>query len=104
RAQQNNLSVVDGALFDLNKVRERAGVPPVAATTKPEVLVAIEKERRFEFAFEAHRWFDLARTGRAKVVLEELDPNTKVDDHEYVFPIPVTQLQLDPILEQNPGY
>ncbi len=104
RAQQDNLSVVDGALFDLNKVRERAEVPPVAATTKSEVLLAIEEERRFEFAFEAHRWFDLARTGRAKVVLEGLDPNTKVDDHEYVFPIPVTQIQLDPVLEQNPGY
>lgn len=106
RAQQNNLSVLDGALADLNEVRDRAGLLPSAAVTKPDVLLAIEEERRYEFAFEAHRWFDLARTGRAKAVLEALDPNTVVSDHEYVFPIPVAQLQLDPNLEkdQNKGY
>lgn len=104
RAQLNNLSVTNGALFDLNQVRDRAGLTPAVATTQTDVLRAIEEERRYEFAFEAHRWYDLARTGRAKAVLEALDPNVKVDDHEYLFPIPVTQIQLDPNLEQNPGY
>lgn len=106
RAQRDNLSVLDGALADLNEVRDRAGLLPSAAVIKPDVLLAIEEERRYEFAFEAHRWFDLARTGRAKAVLEALDPNTVVSDHEYVFPIPVAQLQLDPNLEkdQNKGY
>jgi hypothetical protein len=33
-----------------------------------------------------------------------VDPNTKVADHELVFPIPVTQIQLDRNLEQNPDY
>jgi len=104
RAQLNNLSAATGALFDLNQVRDRAGIQPSAAVTKEEILLAIENERRIEFAWEAHRWFDLARTGRAKAVLEALDPNTKVSDHEYVFPIPVTQIQLDPNLEQNKDY
>lgn len=104
RAQLNNLSASNGALFDLNQVRDRAGILPSVAVTKEQVLLAIENERRIEFAWEAHRWFDLARTGRAKAVLEALDPNTKVADHEYVFPIPVTQIQLDPGLEQNKDY
>src|SRR5690606_13334089 len=82
RAQRDNLSVLDGALADLNEVRDRAGLLPSAAVTKRDVLLAIEEERRYEFAFEAHRWFDLARTGRAKAVLEALDPNTVVSDHE----------------------
>ncbi|RYY29768.1 MAG: RagB/SusD family nutrient uptake outer membrane protein, partial [Sphingobacteriaceae bacterium] len=69
-----------------------------------DLLLAVENERRIEFAWEAHRWFDLARTGRAKTVLEAIDPTIKVDAHETVFPIPVTQLQLDKNLEQNPGY
>lgn len=101
RAEQNNVS---GGLSDLNQVRDRANVPLASADTRETLLLAIEEERRFEFAWEPHRWFDLARTGRAKAVLEALDPNTKVDAHEYVFPIPVTQLQLDPTLDPNPNY
>lgn len=101
RAEQNNVS---GGLSDLNQVRDRANVPLASADTREALLLAVEEERRFEFAWEPHRWFDLARTGRAKAVLEALDPNTKVDAHEYVFPIPVTQLQLDPTLDPNPNY
>ncbi len=105
RAQLNNLSAVNGALADLNKVRDRAGILPSTAVTQSEILLAIENERRVEFAWEGHRWFDLARTGRAKVVLEAIDPNIKVDAHEYLFPIPVTQIQLDrENLDQNPVY
>lgn len=104
RAQLNKLSAVDGALADLNKVRDRAGILPSTAVTQGDILIAIENERRVEFAWEAHRWFDLARTGRAKVVLEAIDPNIKVEPYELLFPIPVTQIQLDKNLEQNPGY
>jgi len=104
RAQQDNPTSIAGAISDLNQVRDRAGILPTTAVTKSEVLLAIENERRIEFAFEAHRWFDLARTGRAKAVLEALDPNTKVADHELVFPIPIVQLQLDPNLDPNPYY
>jgi tetratricopeptide (TPR) repeat protein len=104
RAHLDNLSATTGALFDLNKVRERAEILPSTAVTQADILLAIENERRVEFAFEAHRWFDLARTGRAKVVLEALDQNTHVEDYEYLFPIPITQIQLDHSLDPNPGY
>jgi hypothetical protein len=105
RAHLGNLSGTTGALYDLNQVRARADVPPLNAATENDLLLAIENERRLEFAWEAHRWFDLARTGRAKAVLEAIDPNTKVEPHELLFPIPITQIQLDPQnLEQNPGY
>lgn len=101
RAELNNVS---GSFDDLKLVRDRAEVPAPTAGNKEELLLAIEAERRVEFAFEAHRWFDLARTGRAKAVLEALDPNTHVEPHELVFPIPITQTQLDKDLEQNPDY
>lgn len=104
RAHLDNLSATTGALFDLNKVRERADILPSTAITQADILLAIENERRVEFAFEAHRWFDLARTGRAKAVLEALDQNTHVEDYEYLFPIPITQIQLDHSLDPNPGY
>ena len=104
RAQQDNLSTTTGALSDLNKVRDRAEVLPSTAVTKDEILLAIENERRVEFAWEAHRWFDLVRTGRAKAVLEAIDTNTKVESYELLFPIPIVQLQLDSNLTPNPGY
>ncbi|MES2574039.1 MAG: RagB/SusD family nutrient uptake outer membrane protein [Bacteroidota bacterium] len=104
RAQLENLLGATGALSDLNKVRDRAEIGPSTATTKADILLAIENERRVEFAWEGHRWFDLVRTGRAKTVLEALDSNTKVADHELVFPIPIVQLQLDPLLDPNPFY
>jgi hypothetical protein len=99
-----HLSNTDGSLSDLNAVRSRANVPPSPAATAEDLLLAIESERRVEFALEAHRWFDLKRTGRAKEVLEALNANTHVDPWENVFPIPNLQVQLDPNLQQNPGY
>ena len=92
------------SLADLNEIRKRAEVPELNISTADELLVAIEGERRVEFAFEAHRWFDLTRTGRAEAVLEALDPNTKVEPYESLFPIPITQIQLDNNLTQNEGY
>ena len=95
RAQQGNLS---GALGDLNAVRNRAGLPNSGAVTQSDILLAIENERRVEFALEPDRWFDLVRTGRAAAVLNVTDA-----DH-YLFPIPTPELQADPSLVQNPGY
>lgn len=94
-AQQNKLTE---ALADLNAVRTRAGLAASPAKTQSEVLLAIENERRLEFAFEPHRWFDLVRTGRAAAVLGLTDAN------RYLLPVPLTELQADPALKQNPGY
>ncbi|RYZ84612.1 MAG: RagB/SusD family nutrient uptake outer membrane protein, partial [Moraxellaceae bacterium] len=99
-----HLSKISESLADLNAVRARADVPVVDLLTAEDLLLAIENERRVEFAFEAHRWFDLARTGRAEAVLEALDPNTKVESYELKFPIPINQIQLDRSLTQNEGY
>jgi hypothetical protein len=98
RARLNNLSAVTGALSDLNAVRARAGLTTSIAITQDEVLLAIEKERRIEFAFEPHRWFDLVRTNRTEDVLGVTDPN------KLVLPLPSQQLLLDNALTQNLGY
>lgn len=97
-AQQDKLSE---ALADLNAVRDRAGLTALTVatvTTKEAVLLAVENERRVEFALEPHRWFDLVRTGRAGAVLNVTDAN------RFVLPIPVQQRLSDPALDQNPGY
>ncbi|MCA8831495.1 RagB/SusD family nutrient uptake outer membrane protein [Hymenobacter pini] len=95
RAKQGKLA---DALADLNAVRSRAGVPASTAATEAQLLLAIENERRVEFAFEADRWFDLVRTGRAGTVLGV------TDQRRWLFPIPFNDLAADPDLEQNPGY
>jgi len=97
RAQQN--TDLSGALGDLNAVRTRAGLAGSPATTQAEILLAIENERRIEFALEPHRWYDLVRTGRAAAVLGLTDPN------KVVFPIPVSEVNLGKgNLPQNQGY
>ncbi|MET4106580.1 RagB/SusD family nutrient uptake outer membrane protein [Hymenobacter sp. UYP22] len=95
RAKQGKLT---DALTDLNAVRNRAGVPASTAATADALLLAIENERRVEFAFEADRWFDLVRTGRAGAVLGV------TDQRRWIFPLPFNDLVADPDLEQNPGY
>jgi tetratricopeptide (TPR) repeat protein len=98
RAQQNNLTGANSAVADLNVIRDRAGLVATTATSQGDILLAIENERRIEFAFEPHRWFDLVRTGRAAAVLGITDPN------KFLLPIPIDQLNADPSLTQNPGY
>ncbi|MBS1564312.1 MAG: RagB/SusD family nutrient uptake outer membrane protein [Bacteroidetes bacterium] len=95
RAQLNKLTE---ALADLNAVRARAGLAASTASTQADILLAIENERRVEFAFEPHRWFDLVRTNRAATVLNITNSN------KLVLPIPYQQTLLDKALVQNAGY
>lgn len=98
RTQQYIVSGVttqrDGALADLNLIRDRSGLVPTTATTGADILLAIENENRVEFGLEGHRWFDLVRTGRAAAVLGI------TDTRKYLLPIPVDQVSAD--LPQNP--
>ena len=87
----------------LNKVRARAGLAALTGLTQVQMRDAIALERRFELAFEGHRWFDLVRTGKA---LNALTP-IGMKDYMTVFPVPLTQVRVmnDPALfPQNPGY
>lgn len=100
-AKQQN---IDGALDDLNKIRNRADLTDFKSNTPQAILDAIDQERRYEFVFEAHRWFDLVRTGRYLTEIPALDPSIKVEAHMNLFPIPSAQLDLDKNLDPNPGY
>lgn len=86
---------------DINAVRNRAGLSAVTSNSLDQLISTIEKERRVEFAFEGHRWFDLVRTGRA---IDELLNVTSIN--QTLFPIPFDELQTnnDPEMVQNPGY
>jgi len=92
------LANVDAALADLNAVRQRAGLSDSDAADVESTLLVIENERRLEFGLEAHRWFDLVRTGRAREVLGITNVN------RLLLPITAEQILIDDALEQNPGY
>jgi len=99
RAKQNKLT---GAVADINIIRVRSGLQNTGASTQQELLTAIEQERRAELFTEwGHRWLDLKRTGRANSVLSGLKPNWKSTD--LLYPIPYSELQLNPNMNQNPG-
>ncbi len=104
RAQQNKLAL---AIADVDVIRARAGLPLIANTnpgiSKTALLDAIMQERRVEFFTEwGHRWFDLKRTGKAVEVLSAIKPGFTSDD--LLYPIPESELNKNPFLEQNPGY
>ncbi|WP_353718352.1 RagB/SusD family nutrient uptake outer membrane protein [Dyadobacter sp. 676] len=90
----------------VNAVRKRAKLAALpGGLSKPAFALAIEHERQVELAFEGHRWFDLVRTGRAVAVMNEHFKGPVVQEFNAVFPIPQTQIDINPSgIKQNPGY
>ncbi len=104
----NELGNSEEAHDYLNMVRERAGLDPLTGISEAEFFLVMEQERRVEFAQEAHRWFDLVRTGRLQTVMnnyfQENDLEFSVEDHEVLLPIPQVEIEIAPQLSQSDGY
>lgn len=100
----------------VNEVRRRPSVdmPPLeAGLTKEQMREAIRQERRIEFAGEGYYFYDIRRW---KTI--ETEMNKSVSTHnrtviatrsfnplrDYYWPVPYTQIDLNPALEQNPNY
>ena len=80
----------------VNQVRGRAGVQGVSVNS----INVIYKERRYEFAGEGHRFFDLVRTGQAATFIEGFQTGKNE-----IFPIPQVEIDLaGGNWSQNPGY
>jgi starch-binding outer membrane protein, SusD/RagB family len=84
---------------DINVTRVRAGLDPLetTVTSEADLITEVLKERRLEFAMEGHRFFDLRRTGRAETVLG-------IQPFRLLWPIPLQEIEVNPLLDQNPGY
>lgn len=106
---QNDLA---GATEYVNKTRTRAKLAPISAPAGQDAMIdAVLDERRLELAFEGFRFFDLVRHGKAAEVhdampLEDSYWQTRypLTDETILMPIPTTQMDNNPNLEQNPGY
>lgn len=119
------LGNLGSALIYLNYIRQRAGMPLLTMTSQPQLLSEIYQERRVELCFEGDRYFDLRRWGIAEVgsapalgiIINPTDPSDshftyRVDTVQkrvwlpssYYYPIPRSEIQIDPNIKQNPGY
>lgn len=104
RVQQNNLL---GAIADLDKIRERAGLDLLSLTnpeiTKEALFKKILEERSSELFTEwGHRWLDLKRIGKAGEILAPISPDWNETDK--LYPLPEEELINNPKLTQNFGY
>jgi starch-binding outer membrane protein, SusD/RagB family len=130
-AQGNSTSSIDL----INQVRTRSGAPTINAvgiTTTKLFEDTLSNERRIEFAFENHRWFDLVRYGTTMTTINAVDAIRTHFEKEYPvhykdYPapaltlaqlqanvtlqkllLPIPQREIDTnthlVIPQNPGY
>ena len=112
------------ALPYLNQVRSRAGLGDIANANQTELSEIILHERRIELAFENKRWDDLVRKGLAVETMNDFGTKVNTNPQEYyyapgntpppgsfeinvndlIYPIPLNEINVNPELEQNPGY
>lgn len=118
RAEANHrLGNDNDAKADIRLIRQNriAGYSP-SSDVIPDVLEAIQVERRKELVGEGHRWFDAKRYGlsfnRGSTPGVGDCPSTAPDcelnagDKRFVFPIPQGEIQANPAMknQQNPGW
>lgn len=113
-AQLQNGNVATATEY-INKVRRRAwdeadyDAPGTKGEDFATVDMSILQEERFkELFFEPHRWFDLCRWGILESELA-IYPLTRAgvvtyDPIDYYCPIPISQINVNPMLEQSQGY
>jgi starch-binding outer membrane protein, SusD/RagB family len=90
-----------------DQVRVRAGLAPLpAGLSDAQWLAAMYKERRLEFGFEMHRWYDLLRHPDPTyfiTVMKAAGKTNILPKHRYM-PIPQGERDKNPNLTQNAGY
>jgi len=96
----------------INEVRLRSypnATPVPSGLSMTDLTEALRSERRFELAFEGHRYFDLVRWGIAQETFDAL--NTGTNDNLWssktangLFPIPQKEIDRSQgVLNQIPG-
>ena len=102
----NELGRTAEACAPLNIVRYRAGLNGVSGLSQDEMREKIIHERRIELAFEGHRWFDMIRINNGDYAVNFLHSigKTNATKERLLFPIPQTERDANPLIDQNPGY
>ncbi len=108
KAEGNDLV---GAALDLNTLRAARINGYVNATfgTKDALIDAIMTERFKELPFEGHRFWDLKRRNLPVVRVGSDAPSAvgttlAAGNFRFLLPIPNSEIQANPLIQQNPGY
>ncbi len=104
----------------VNAIRTRAGIVALpAGLTKDQMRENIRLERLREFLFEAHSYFDVRRWKTAHTTDRFFGLNQDIFDfryttrlfkksfqenRDYLWPIPSVEIDLNPLMQQNPGW
>ena len=113
---ENNQNL-DKAVSLIDEVRQRAGMPTVenvegTGLSQEKLREIVRHERRVELAFEGLRLFDLYRWHTLKDAVDRINNEASTykfayeyrnykGEQEYVWPIPQTELDSNPMLTQN---
>lgn len=111
----NNLGQTGAAYAHVDRVRQRAGLLKLSVArpglTQAQFQQQLEHERIMELTGECVRWNDLARWGyfddaNKLAILKARDPefNNFIIGRNKYMPIPQTEIDINPNLEQNPGW
>lgn len=102
RAERGNVS---GALADLNELRGARNASELTIGSASAVIDAVLDERVRELNFEGHRFFDLKRRGMTipKAAGTATAP-VPYEDRRMLTPLPISEIDLNENLVQNPGY
>ncbi len=95
------------AYTSINQVRARAHIADLTpGLSQSDFRDSVFLERRKEFIQEGQRWFDLVRQGGPVLVdaLKKFPAKQAASLKDSLYPIPLTEIQLDPLLTQNPGW
>jgi len=110
-----NMGNESAARQALDQVRTNRYLTPPSGETGSALRDAIRLERRFEFAFEYQRFFDLKRWGLSISRTNKGDHadgtgtpsdvlNLNTGDNKWQLPIAQQSIDVNPNLQQNPGY
>lgn len=114
----NESGATDKAVIELNKVRERVGMPGLdsgaawlAVNGKEDMAERIRRERAFELAGEGQRYWDLKRWGlleqsvkNATDIFGDLMYTRTYQERHQLWPIPLAEMERNLSLTQNPGW
>lgn len=114
----NESGATDKAVIELNKVRERVGMPGLdsgaawlAVSGKEDMAERIRRERAFELAGEGQRYWDLKRWGlleqsvkNATDIFGDLMYTRTYQQRHQLWPIPLVEMERNLSLTQNPGW
>jgi len=101
------LTDYSSANSDLDLIRKRAGLTTINITDKEKLLTAIFNEKQVELFTEmGARWIDVKHFNKADIIMPNIvsQKGGNWDTKSLLFPIPLSELEANSNLIQNPGY